>query len=71
MQQIGKTRVLGTGTSGYNGHWAMLNFGTGKADSLGFASYMDPLIDSYEEAGPWADRLAAFKAAPQPAPRKG
>lgn len=67
-QAIGKTRVLGTGTSGYNGHWAMLDFSAGKPDSLGFTSYMDPLSDTYEETGTWADKLAAFNAAPPPPP---
>ncbi|HEY3295035.1 MAG TPA: hypothetical protein VGL38_06335 [bacterium] len=56
----GKTHVLGTGSSGYNGHWAMLEFNPARHDSLAFTSYQDPLIDTYDEKGSWADKLAAF-----------
>lgn len=68
VQQIGKTRVVGTGTSGYNGHWAMLDFSAAKSDSLGFSSFQEPLSDAYEETGTWANKLAAFNAAPPPPP---
>ncbi len=70
VQQIGKTRVVGTGTSGYNGHWAMLDFNPANGDSVGFTSFNEPLTDSYEETGTWADKLAAFNAAPPPPPAK-
>ena len=65
---VGKTHVVGTGTSGYNGHWAMLDFNPATKDSVGFTAFMDPLTDGYEESGQWADRLAAFNAAPPPPP---
>ena len=63
---IGRTRVLGTGSSGYNGHYAMLEFNPAWKDSVGFSSYQEPLTDAYDEQGVWSDKLAAFNAAPPP-----
>jgi len=65
----GKTRVLGTGSSGYSGHWAKLEFNPAWHDSIGFSQYQDQLTDTYDEKGPWADKLAAFNAA-SPSPNK-
>jgi len=61
---IEKTHVLGTGSSGYNGHYAMLEFNPAWHDSIGFSQYQDQLTGSYDEGGAWADRLAAFEAKP-------
>jgi len=66
---IGKTRVMGTGSSGYNGHYAMLEFHPAWKDSIGFLQFQDQLIATYDESGPWADRLTAFNAASS-APKK-
>jgi len=63
---IGKTRVLGTGSSGYNGHWASIEFDPARRDSLGFSQYQDALTDTYDEKGPWADKLASFNATSSP-----
>lgn len=60
---IGKTRILGTGSSGYNGHYAMLEFNPAWKDSIGFAGYQDGLTDTYDEQGEWTERLAAFDLA--------
>jgi 2',3'-cyclic-nucleotide 2'-phosphodiesterase (5'-nucleotidase family) len=65
---IGKTRVVGTGSSGYTGHYAMLDFNPGKADSIGFTAFQDQLTATYEEKGVWEDRLTAFSAQPASAP---
>jgi 2',3'-cyclic-nucleotide 2'-phosphodiesterase (5'-nucleotidase family) len=67
---IGKTRVIGPGSSGYSGHWAMLEFNAGGKDSIGFSQYQDQLTDTYDEKGVWADKLAAFNAAPSAPPVK-
>jgi 2',3'-cyclic-nucleotide 2'-phosphodiesterase (5'-nucleotidase family) len=65
LSSIGKkTRVLGTGSSGYNGHYAIINFDSPNPDSLAITMFQDPLAESYEEKGVWADRLAAFSASP-------
>lgn len=66
---VGKTHILGTGSSGYNGHYAMLEFNPSWGDSIGFRQYQDALADAYDEKGEWADRLAAFNAAPPPSPK--
>jgi 2',3'-cyclic-nucleotide 2'-phosphodiesterase (5'-nucleotidase family) len=64
---VGKTRIVGTGSSGYNGHYAMLEFNPAWKDSIGFEQHQEALTDAYEEKGVWADRVASFAAAP-PAP---
>lgn len=66
---VGKTRVIGSGSSGYNGHYVELEFNAAWKDSLGFKHFQDPLTDSYDEKGIWADRLAAFNALPATAPK--
>jgi 2',3'-cyclic-nucleotide 2'-phosphodiesterase (5'-nucleotidase family) len=66
---VGHTHILGTGQSGYNGHYAMLEFNPAWKDSIDFRQYQDALSDTYEEKGVWADRLAAFNAAPPPSPK--
>jgi len=63
----GKTHVIGTGSSGYSGHYATLEFNPAWHDSVGFTQYQDQLTETYEEKGPWADKLAAFNAMPTPA----
>jgi 2',3'-cyclic-nucleotide 2'-phosphodiesterase (5'-nucleotidase family) len=63
---VGKTRIVGSGASGYTGHYAMLEFNPAWADSIGFRQYQDALSDAYDEKGAWADRVAAFNAAPPP-----
>jgi len=60
----GKTHVLGTGSSGYAGHYATLEFNPAWHDSLGFTQYQDQLTDAYDEKGEWSDKLAAFNAMP-------
>jgi 2',3'-cyclic-nucleotide 2'-phosphodiesterase (5'-nucleotidase family) len=65
---VGKTRIMGTGSSGYNGHYAMLEFNPAWGDSIGFRQYQDALSDIYEEKGLWADKLAAFSASPPAKP---
>lgn len=60
----GKTRILGTGSSGYNGHYAMLEFNPAWKDSIAIKPYQESLSDAYDEKGLWADRLAAFNAKP-------
>jgi 2',3'-cyclic-nucleotide 2'-phosphodiesterase (5'-nucleotidase family) len=66
---IGKTRVLGTGSSGYNGHFTTLEFNPAWKDSIGFTAYQEPLTDAFDEKGVWSDKLAAFNAAPPPPPQ--
>lgn len=58
---IKKTRVIGTGTSGYNGHSTILEFNPLWKDSIAFSDYNVPLDSSFQEPGQWADRLAAFE----------
>jgi 2',3'-cyclic-nucleotide 2'-phosphodiesterase (5'-nucleotidase family) len=65
---IAKTRVVGTGAQGYSGHYVTLDFGAGKADSIGFSAYQDQLTQTYEEPGLWVDRLNAFSTSPAAAP---
>lgn len=60
--RIGKTRVIGTGTSGYNGHYTMLEFNPIWRDSIAFSDYSVPLDSSFQEPGKWADRLTAFES---------
>ena len=56
--------VFGSGSSGYNGHYAMLEFNPAWKDSINFISFQDGLTDTYEEKGEWTERLAAFEAQP-------
>lgn len=65
---VGMTHVMGTGSSGYNGHYAMIEFNPAWGDSIGFRQYQDALSDIYEEKGMWADKLAAFSASPSAKP---
>ena len=58
--KVGKTNIVGPGSSGYNGHYAMLEFNPAWKDSVAFTNAMDPLTDTYEEPGEWTQRLAAF-----------
>jgi len=66
---IGKTRIVGSGSSGYNGHYAELEFNPAWKDSLGFRNFQEPLSDTYDEKGVWADRLAAFNSMPLSVPK--
>ncbi|MCB9391367.1 MAG: hypothetical protein H6506_01810 [Calditrichaeota bacterium] len=59
-----KTHVLGTGSSGYNGHYATLEFQPSWGDSVGFADFKDALLEAYDVPGEWADRLASFENKP-------
>lgn len=56
-----KTRLLGTGSSGYNGHYATLEFKPAWGDSVAFADFKDALLDSYDMPGEWSERLAKFE----------
>lgn len=60
--KVGRTQVVGTGSSGYNGHYAMLEFHPAWKDSVGFSSFQDVLTATYDAPGEWADRLASFDA---------
>jgi 2',3'-cyclic-nucleotide 2'-phosphodiesterase (5'-nucleotidase family) len=62
---VGKTRIMGPGSSGYNGHYTMLEFNPSWKDSVAFVDASISLDDTYDETGKWADRLAAFQASPQ------
>lgn len=62
--RIENAQVVGTGSSGYAGHYATLEFNPAWGDSIGFSSYLDQLTDVYDEQGLWADRQAAFEAKP-------
>ena len=64
--QIGNTHVVGPGSSGYNGHYAMLEFKPEWKDSVGFVNWTDPLADSYEETSEWTQKLAQFNTTPAP-----
>jgi 2',3'-cyclic-nucleotide 2'-phosphodiesterase (5'-nucleotidase family) len=68
ISNSGKTRVIGTGSSGYSGHYMMMEFNPAWGDSVAYAPFQDQLTEAYEERGPWADKLAAFNAAPPPPP---
>ena len=61
LNNVGKTKILGTGSSGYNGHWVSMEFDPEWGDSVAFDSYRDQLTDKYHEEGEWADRLAEFQ----------
>jgi 2',3'-cyclic-nucleotide 2'-phosphodiesterase (5'-nucleotidase family) len=60
-----KTRVVGTGSSGYAGHYVMLDFDVAGKDSIGITTSLDQLTDTYEEKGAWLDKVTAFNALPQ------
>ncbi|MFZ5432463.1 MAG: hypothetical protein ACOZB3_01695 [Calditrichota bacterium] len=64
---IGKTWVLGSGSSGYNGHYATLEFDPSWGDSVAFSSFQDVLTDVYDEPGIWSERIAAFESSASPA----
>ncbi len=62
--QNGRTHIVGPGSSGYSGHYAMLEFNPAWKDSVGFSNMTDYLTETYEEKSEWTDRLAAFNASP-------
>lgn len=62
--QNGRTHIVSPGSSGYSGHYAMLEFNPAWKDSVGFANTTDYLTDTYEEQGEWTDKLAAFNSTP-------
>jgi 2',3'-cyclic-nucleotide 2'-phosphodiesterase (5'-nucleotidase family) len=62
--KVGKTQIVGPGSSGYNGHYATLTFDPAKKNEIGFDAQNIALDEVYEEPGKWADRLAAFNNAP-------
>lgn len=66
--KVGRTQIVGTGSSGYSGHYAMLELNPAWKDSVGFANFNDFLTDTYEEKGVWADRMNAFNTNPPPNP---
>lgn len=64
LTKIGNARVISPGTSGYNGHYTMLEFNPAWKDSIAFADTSIPLDEAYDETGKWTERLAAFQANP-------
>jgi 2',3'-cyclic-nucleotide 2'-phosphodiesterase (5'-nucleotidase family) len=66
--KIGRTQIVGTGSSGYSGHYCLLELNPAWKDSVGFTNFTDFLTDTYEEKGAWADRLTAFNTNPPPNP---
>lgn len=66
--KIGHTQIVGTGSSGYSGHFATLELNPAWRDSIAFTNFNDFLTDSYEIKGEWADRLNAFNTNPPPNP---
>lgn len=62
--RVENSQVVGTGSSGYAGHFATLEFNPAWGDSIGFSNFLDQLTDVYDEQGLWADRQAAFEANP-------
>lgn len=66
-QTVGKkTRLLGTGSSGYNGHYALLEFQPAWGDSIAFTDFKDALLETYDVPGTWSERLAAFEGKTAP-----
>ena len=57
-----KTRLLSPGSSGYNGHYAMLEFKPAWGDSVALTDFKDALLEQYDMQGEWAQRLAAFES---------
>jgi 2',3'-cyclic-nucleotide 2'-phosphodiesterase (5'-nucleotidase family) len=66
--KIGKTRVIGTGSSGYNGHSTVLEFNPSWKDSIAFSDLCVALDSTYQEPGKWTDRLVAFDPSYNPTP---
>jgi hypothetical protein len=66
--KVGHAQIVGTGSSGYSGHYAMLELNPAWKDSVGFVNFSDFLTDNYEEKGAWTDRLTAFSTNPPPNP---
>jgi hypothetical protein len=64
MTMVGKTRVIGSGSQGYSGHFATLEFNPTWSDSVGYSDFRAELTDTYDQPGEWADRLAAFEKSP-------
>jgi 2',3'-cyclic-nucleotide 2'-phosphodiesterase (5'-nucleotidase family) len=63
LQSTGKkTRVVGSGSSGYVGHNVVLNFGAAGRDSIAISASSESLTDVYDEPGTWKERLDAFNA---------
>ncbi|MDD5087670.1 MAG: hypothetical protein PHI18_02575 [bacterium] len=62
--RVVNSQVVGTGSSGYAGHYATLEFNPAWGDSIGFTNFLDQLTDIYDEQGLWAERQAAFEAKP-------
>ena len=58
---MGTTRVVGSGSSGYNGHWAMFEMNPAWGDSMAYSDYRDQLTDTYDVPGELTDKLAAFE----------
>lgn len=60
MRKIGRARVMGTGSSGYNGHFASLEFNSELGDAFIFHDVMDILTDKYEQHGILSEKLVAL-----------
>jgi 2',3'-cyclic-nucleotide 2'-phosphodiesterase (5'-nucleotidase family) len=60
----GKTRLIGTGSSGYNGHFTVMEFNPSWKDSIAYADQNIPLDETFDETGKWSERIAAFQASP-------
>lgn len=60
MRKIGSTRVLGTGISGYNGHYVDFEFRPAWGDSFAFRDHMDALTDKYEQPNALSEKFAAL-----------
>ncbi len=61
---VGKTQIVGTGSSGYTGHSTTFVLNPAWGDSVGVTHFNDQLTDAYDQPGMWTDRLAAFNANP-------
>ena len=68
LSNMGKTRVVGPGSSGYSGHYATLEFNPSWTDSVAVVNWTDFLTDQYEEKGEWTEKMAAFSTAPVTTP---
>ncbi len=67
MMTVGDTRIVGTGSSGYSGHYATIELNPAWKDSAAVVNFSESLTDTYEEKGLWADRVNQFNASPPPA----